>query len=80
MEKVDSRHRPTVQNLVSTSTCKKTTIYTYICAGQERTVGFSMVDDSVDEEQSRLPRSFVKEAFDKVRSFVPAVFKEDGEY
>ena len=46
----------------------------------ERTVGFSMVDDSVDEEQSRLPRSFVKEAFDKVRSFVPAVFKEDGEY
>ena len=39
-----------------------------------------MVDDSVDEEQSRLPRSFVKETFDKVRSFVPAVFKEDGEY
>ena len=34
MEKVDSRHRPTVQNLVSTFTCKKTTIYTYICARQ----------------------------------------------
>jgi len=36
-------------------------------------------DDSVDEA-NRLPKSFVKETFDKVRSFVPAVFKEDGGY
>ena len=34
MEKVDSRRIPTVQNLVYTFICKKTTIYTYICARQ----------------------------------------------